>query len=81
MVLAIPLLGPDFPGRMASQLFLAAMWQDGFYYLCFTNEEAEPQREARCHSETRVLNPRAKLLGFHMSGVASHPSTPNKETW
>jgi hypothetical protein len=31
--------------------------------------------------EIRVLDPKSKLLGFHMSGLVTHPYKPNKETW
>jgi hypothetical protein len=31
--------------------------------------------------ETGVLNPRPKLLEFHMPGPATYTSTPNKEAW
>jgi hypothetical protein len=27
------------------------------------------------------LDPKPKLLGFHMSGLTICPYTPNKETW
>jgi hypothetical protein len=32
-------------------------------------------------TETGVLDPRPKLLGFHMLGPVTHPYLPNKETW
>jgi hypothetical protein len=35
----------------------------------------------RAQPETRVLDPRHKLLGFYMSGLAARPYMPNKETW
>jgi hypothetical protein len=31
--------------------------------------------------ETRVLNPRPKLLGFHMSGPATLSHAVSKEAW
>jgi hypothetical protein len=31
--------------------------------------------------ETRVLDPRPKLLRLHMPGPATRPCTPNKEAW
>jgi hypothetical protein len=31
--------------------------------------------------KTGVLDPRPKILDFHMSGLTTHSYIPNKETW
>jgi hypothetical protein len=32
-------------------------------------------------NETGLLDPRPKILGFHMPSPATHPYMPNKEVW
>jgi hypothetical protein len=34
-----------------------------------------------CLPETGVLDPKPKLLGFHMPRLATCPYMPNKEAW
>jgi hypothetical protein len=36
--------------------------------------------ESNFEDETRILDPRPKFLGFHMSGLVTCPNMPNKKT-